>query len=76
MRLWDMVRRETPRQPIPGRYALIKVRDGAVLADGDEVFTSRDAAVEAFDRARALGWDLYATPGLLTGGAEPRCHGT
>ena len=52
-----------------GRYALIKVRDGAVLADGDEVFTSRDAAVEAFDRARALGWDLYATPGLLTGGA-------
>ena len=53
-----------------GRYALIKVRDGAVLADGDEVFTNRDAAVEAFDRARALGWDLYATPGLLTGGAE------
>ena len=53
-----------------GRYALIKVRDGAVLADGDEVFTNRDAAVEAFDRARALGWDLYATPGLLTGGAN------
>ena len=53
-----------------GRYALIKVRDGAVLADGDEVFTGRDAAVEAFDRARALGWDLYATPGLLTGGAD------
>ena len=53
-----------------GRYALIKVRDGAVLADGDEVFTNRDAAVEAFDRARALGWDLYATPGLLAGGAD------
>ena len=53
-----------------GHYALIKVRDGAVLADGDEVFTSRDAAVEAFARARALGWDLYATPGLLTGGAD------
>ena len=52
-----------------GRYALIKVRDGAVLADGDEVFTGRDAAVEAFNRARALGWDLYATPGLLAGGA-------
>ena len=44
-----------------GRYALIKVRDGAVLADGDEVFSNRDAAVEAFERARALGWDLYAT---------------
>ena len=53
-----------------GRYALIKVRDGAVLADGDEVFTGRDAAVEAFNRARALGWDLYATPGLLAGGAD------
>ena len=61
-----------------GHYALIKVRDGAVLADGDEVFTGRDAAVEAFERARALGWDLYATPGLLAGGADrdvtaPRC---
>ena len=53
-----------------GGYALIKVRDGAVLADGDEVFTNRDAAVEAFTRARALGWDLYATPGLLAGGAD------
>ena len=53
-----------------GRYALIKVRDGAVLADGDEVFTNRDAALEAFGRARALGWDLYATPGLLAGGAD------
>ena len=53
-----------------GRYALIKVRDGAVLADGDEVFTNRDAAVEAFTRARALGWDLYATPGLFAGGAD------
>ena len=53
-----------------GRYALIKVRDGAVLADGDEVFTNREGAVEAFDRARALGWDLYATPGLLAGGAD------
>ena len=53
-----------------GRFALIKVRDGAVLADGDEIFTNRDAALEAFGRARALGWDLYATPGLLAGGAD------
>ena len=53
-----------------GRFALIKVRDGAVLADGDEVFTNRDAAVEAFTRARVLGWDLYATPGLLAGGTD------
>ena len=53
-----------------GCYALIKVRDGAVLADGDEVFTGRDGAVEAFGRARTLGWDLYATPGLLAAGAD------
>ena len=53
-----------------GHCVLIKVRDGAVLADGDEVFTGRDAAVEAFNRARALGSDLYATPGLLAGGAD------
>ena len=53
-----------------GRFALTKVRDGAVLADGDEVFSNRDAAVEAFTRARTLGWDLYATPGLLAGGAD------
>ena len=48
-----------------GRFALIKVRDGAVLADGDELFTNRKAAIEAFERARALGWDLYTLPGLL-----------
>ena len=53
-----------------GHCALIKARDGAVLADGDEVFTNRDAALEAFGRARTLGWDLYATPGLLAGGAD------
>ena len=52
------------------RFALIKVRDGAVLADGDEVFTNRDAAIEAFGRARALGWKLYATPGLISGGVD------
>ena len=52
-----------------GHYALIKVRDGAVLADGDEVFAGRDGAVEAFGRARTLGWDLYATPGLLADAA-------
>ncbi|MYE59958.1 MAG: hypothetical protein F4X35_10495 [Alphaproteobacteria bacterium] len=53
-----------------GCYALIKVRDGAVLADGDEIFTKRDTAIEAFGRARALGWELYATPGLLDAGAN------
>ena len=50
-----------------GRCALVKVRDGQVLADGDEVFADRAAALEAFERARPLGWALYATPGLVEG---------
>ena len=66
----DAATGDSPDTGDAGHYALIKVRDGAVLADGDEVFTNRDAAVEAFTRARALGWDLYATPGLLAGGAD------
>ena len=48
-----------------GRYALVKARDGTVLADGDEVFDDRAAAIAAFERARGLGWTLHATPGLL-----------
>ena len=47
-----------------GRYALVKARGGAVLADGDEAFGDRAAALAAFDRARGLGWTLHATPGL------------
>ena len=46
------------------RYALVKARGGSVLADGDEVFEDRAAAVAAFERARPLGWSLFATPGL------------
>ena len=48
-----------------GSYALVKARDGAVLADGDELFESRAAALAAFERARGLGWSLHATPGLM-----------
>ena len=47
-----------------GRYALVKARGGAVLADGDEAFGDRAAALAAFERARDLGWTLFATPGL------------
>ena len=47
-----------------GRYALVKARGGAVLADGDEAFGDRAAALAAFERARDLGWALHATPGL------------
>ena len=48
----------------PARYALVKARGGTVLADGDEVFDDRAAALAAFERARGLGWALHATPGL------------
>ena len=58
------------------RYALVKARGGTVLADGDEVFEDRAAARAAFERARPLGWSLFATPGLhgeLGGaGTDPR----
>ena len=45
-------------------FALVKARDGAVLADGDEVFGDREAALAAFERARDQGWALHATPGV------------
>lgn len=54
------------------RYALVKARGGTVLADGDEAFGDRAAALAAFERARGLGWSLHATPELAAelGGAE------
>ena len=50
-----------------GRLALVKARDGAMLADGDEVFPDRASALEAFERSRDVGWALHATPGLVEG---------
>ena len=52
-----------------GRLALVKARDGAILADGDEVFPDRASALEAFERARGVGWALHATPDLVDGDA-------
>ena len=50
-----------------GRLALVKAREGAILADGDEVFPDRAGALEAFERSREVGWSLHATPGLAEG---------
>ena len=50
-----------------GRLALVKARDGAFLADGDEVFPDRVSGLAAFERSRDVGWTLYATPGLVEG---------
>ena len=50
-----------------GRLALVKARDGTFLADGDEVFSERVSALDAFERGRDAGWALHATPGLVDG---------
>ena len=50
-----------------GRVALVKARDGSILADGDEVFADKAPALAAFERVRASGWALHATAGLVDG---------
>ena len=50
-----------------GGYALVRVRDRAVQADGESVFTERGAAIEAFEKTRSMGYEPYATPGLVSG---------
>ena len=45
-------------------YALVKARDGAVLANGEEIFSDCAAALKAFERSRSPGWAPHATPGL------------
>ena len=59
-----------------GRLALVKAREGAILADGDEVFGDRAGALEAFARSRAVGWSLHATPGLVEDGVAELDPGT
>ena len=54
-------------EPGRGPFALVKARGGAILADGDEAFDDRAAALAAFERARDLGWTLFASPGLVDG---------
>ncbi len=46
-----------------GRLALVKARDGAFLADGDEVFADREAALAAFERARG---ESNSSPGPVS----------
>ena len=50
------------------RFALVQVRDGEVLADGEALLEDREAAVTAFEGQRSFGFSaLYATPGLVEG---------
>ena len=48
-----------------GRGILIKAREGAVLADGDQIFPTVEAARHAFNEASALGWSLHAMADLV-----------
>ena len=48
-----------------GRFAVLKAVDGAMLADGETVYTNRGEAVAAFEAAREVGWPVYATRGLV-----------
>ena len=48
-----------------GRGILIKAREGAVLADGDQIFPTVEAALHAFNEASALGWSLHAMADLV-----------
>ena len=55
--------------------ALVKARDGAVLADGEDVFSDRAVALKAFERSRSPDWAPHGTPGLAgarSGTANPR----
>ena len=58
-----------------GRVALVKARDGAILADGDEVFPDRASALEAFERSLGAPWALHATAGLIDGDDPGRSPG-
>ena len=47
-----------------GRFALIKVTQGGVLADGDTWHDRPEPAIDAWNRAAQQGFALYATPGV------------
>ena len=53
-----------------GRCALIQARDGRILASGDRVFESVEAAYSELEGVDGSGWVFYATPGILEGARE------
>ena len=52
------------------RYAVVRVADGSLLADGDRVYDGRELALAAFDRAQAAHAGSFATRGLVDGAAD------
>ena len=50
-----------------GRLALVKAREGAILADGDEVFPDRAGALEAFAQIARCGLAAARDGGLGRG---------
>lgn len=51
------------------RFALVRVREGVIVAGGDEVFEDEEGARDSFALARADGAYVYATPGAVTDGS-------
>lgn len=52
-----------------GRFALVRARDGAIVAGGDEVFDDAVTALDSLAGARADGADVYGTSGVVTDGS-------
>ena len=52
-----------------GRFALVRVREGTIGTDGDEVFGDAGTALQSVAAARAEGAEVYGTAGTVTDGS-------
>ena len=50
-----------------GRCVAVQVGDGVILGSGDRIFGSVADAVDAVGQVKELGWEIYATAGLVEG---------
>ncbi len=51
-----------------GRSALVRMKDGAIRTDGDQVFENAETAEDTVASARAEGAQVYGTAGAITDG--------
>ncbi len=50
-----------------GRCVAVQVGDGVILGSGDRIFATVAEAVDAVREVKELGWEIYATAGLVEG---------
>ncbi len=50
-----------------GRCALVQVRDGVILANGDRLLASAEEARQALGQIDLSGWAVYASAGVIPG---------